>query len=280
LRLLHPLPGLGVRSFGTARIEECLGRWPRPGCRVQPHHAGVGTGGLLAPVAPDAPSPMLRMGPLPRHAGEDPRPRLSSTAGQTSHATGGKQSGFLSADTRLPSAPDQTEQGPGAAPHAPFSASLGDPLAAFVIRAGPIVHAAGGDVWGFVREGHALAGLSHTAMRERDDHASAWTKDQAAGKKKEESFTREASPTGGQDRPKIRALDPPPFMGEEDHAKHGGGGSQSARHLDGQNETRRRQVQRECLPAALPAPSPLRCLLGAREARYGARHFRVRHAPA
>jgi hypothetical protein len=57
-----------------------------------------------------------------------------------------------------------------------------------------------------------------------------------------------------------------------DHAKHGGGGSQSARHLDGQNETRRRQVQRECLPAALLAPSPLRCLLGAKEERHGAQH--------
>src|SRR5690606_23654542 len=165
--------------------------------------------------------------------------------------------------------------------------SQGGSFAAFVIRVEQFGFATGGDASGFVRACYALAcrtkriGSGDCAILQRESETTMPTpgpRTRPPRRRRRNPLPREASPTGAGPSKNSRLGSSPIY---------GGGGPCEAwwrglierGHLDGQIERCRRRVRNDCLPAALPAPSPLRCLLG-EGGRYGARHFRVRHAPA
>jgi len=197
--LSAPLPGLGVRSFGTARALE--GPWDVGDCLdvvSQPHHAAERVrADTFATVAQDAPSPMLRMGPSPALRGRILRRVCHPRQDRPAAPLAASSPVFLPTGTSRPSARGQTEPGPGAAArpllriagrilcricHPRRSDRLRHWRRRFGIRSSMLRPRV-------PDQADRVRGLCHTATRERDDHANAWTKDKATEKEKEESFT-------------------------------------------------------------------------------------------
>jgi len=212
-----------------------LGRCDWRDLGSQPHRAAERVrADTFATVAQDAPSPMLRMGPLPRVAWEDPPPRVPSTARQTGRAAGGKQSGFSSHwhFTTQRAGPNRGKsRGCAACPLLWIAGSFvrlchqwqgrpaTPPARTFRDSFEPVTPP---------RSGPSGIGYGGCAIQQRESETTMPTpgpRTRPPRRRRWNPSPQEASPTCGQDRPTIRALDPPPFMGEGDHAKHGGGGS-------------------------------------------------------